>query len=84
MGLFRVLLLGFVVKFWWWIVGAAVLVGVCCVIAWLARQYADRRDARLAELAALVARADRQHAQVLAGDERGIFGEFPPAVGVPR
>jgi hypothetical protein len=28
--------------------------------------------------AALVARADQQHAWVLAGDDRGISGEYPP------
>jgi len=26
----------------------------------------------------LVARADQQHALVLAGDDRGIYGEYPP------
>jgi hypothetical protein len=31
-----------------------------------------RRDAET------VARADRQHAQVLAGDDRGVYGEFAP------
>ena len=29
--------------------------------------------------AQLVVRADQQHAQVLAGDKRGIYGAFPPA-----
>jgi hypothetical protein len=28
--------------------------------------------------AALVARADQQHAWVLAGDDRGIYGDYPP------
>jgi hypothetical protein len=30
------------------------------------------------ECAALVARADQQHAWVLAGDERGIYGDYAP------
>ena len=31
------------------------------------------------ERAALVARAHIQNAQVLAGDDRGIYGDYPPA-----
>jgi hypothetical protein len=30
--------------------------------------------------AALVARADEQHAWILAGDDRGLYGAYPPAV----
>jgi hypothetical protein len=33
-----------------------------------------------AEHAAIAARADQQHAWVMAGDERGVDGAFPPAV----
>ncbi|AFL48013.1 hypothetical protein AVANI_49 [Mycobacterium phage Avani] len=33
---------------------------------------------RRAEVLAVVARADRQHAWVLAGDPRGVFGEYKP------
>jgi hypothetical protein len=40
------------------------------------------RDAELErrrwEDAALVARANQQHAQVLAGDDRGIYGDYGP------
>jgi hypothetical protein len=41
-----------------------------------------RQDAELErqnrEHAALVARADEQHAWVLAGDDRGVYGEHAP------
>jgi hypothetical protein len=41
--------------------------------------YAARRvDARHEERAALVARADQQHAWVLAGDDCGTYGDHPP------
>jgi hypothetical protein len=32
------------------------------------------------EQAALAARADEQHALILAGDDRGVYGDYPPAV----
>jgi hypothetical protein len=38
---------------------------------------ADERKRR--EHAALIARADQQHAWVFAGDDRGLYGEYPPA-----
>lgn len=75
-GLFRVLLLlGIVVKFWWLIV---VVVTVVCAgyVVWSARQLHHEQQRR--QHAALVARADEQHAQVLAGDERGVYGDYPP------
>jgi hypothetical protein len=36
-------------------------------------------DARTAARAAIVARADEQHKQIMAGDDRGLYGEYPPA-----
>jgi hypothetical protein len=42
--------------------------------------YAARRvDARENARMAVVARADQQHAWVLADDERGLYGQYPPA-----
>jgi hypothetical protein len=78
-GLLRVLLvLGFVVKFWWLIllmlVVAAAGVGLWGVVtrqdAELEGQHRDQR--------ALAGRADEQHAWVLAGDDRGMYGQYPP------
>jgi UDP-N-acetylmuramyl pentapeptide phosphotransferase/UDP-N-acetylglucosamine-1-phosphate transferase len=46
---------------------------------WLERREEHRRIAR-AWLAAIARRADEQHAQVLAGDDRGIYGDYAPAV----
>jgi hypothetical protein len=78
-GLFRVLLLvGFVAKFWWLILAAVGVVALFVGLAWLAFCAAVRIDARHEERAALVARADQQHASVLAGDDRGVYGDYRP------
>lgn len=78
-GLIRLLLLvGFIVKFWWLILLTMVVVAAGF---WL-RGVVTRQDAELErqnrEHAALVARADEQHAWVLAGDDRGVYGEHAP------
>lgn len=45
-------------------------------VAWWQLRVAKIRAAR----AAMVARCDAQHALVMAGDDRGVFGAYPPAV----
>jgi hypothetical protein len=75
---FRVLLLlGLVIEFWWLIL--AVLALIALGFLWAVRMHLDSELERWRrEDAALVARADQQHAQVLAGDERGVppLGRF--------
>jgi hypothetical protein len=80
-GLLRVLLVfGFLLKFWWLIllvlVVAAAGFGLWCVMtrqdAELERQHRAQRT--------LAARADQQHAWVLAGDDRGVYGDYRPEV----
>jgi hypothetical protein len=80
-GAFFVLLLvfGFVVTFWWVF---AIIIGLLLLVAgvWLLSRWLDARDAaRDAALAAIAARADEQHALILAGDDRGVYGDYPPA-----
>ena len=57
-----------------------VIVGTVCV--GVAVRMADRRGERIEaqrrRLAGLAARADQQHRLVMQGDERGVYGEFPP------
>jgi hypothetical protein len=68
-----------VVKFWPVIVG---VVGVIVAVDWGRRvvdRHADRVAAERRRVAGLVARANREHQWVLAGDPRGTYGEFPPA-----
>ena len=76
------LLVGFVGAYFWWIVAAAAVAG----LAWLAvRAYrvaraefeADARR-RAEQAIALIRRADQQHALVMADDNRGVHGLFPP------
>jgi len=68
----------------WWLVVAAVVVDVVRLVwpaillaalvfglAWLSNAAGERR-------AGLRARADEQHALVLAGDPAGVYGRFPP------
>jgi ABC-type Fe3+-siderophore transport system permease subunit len=72
------IVVGAIVKFWVWIAvacGAAVLFGV---LLWLAFYAARRVDARYDARLAIAARADQQHAWVLAGDDRGIYGDYVP------
>ena len=68
-----------VVKFWPVIVA---VVGIVCAVAW-GRLAADRRaehaQAQRRRLAGLAARADQQHSWIMEGDERGVYGEYPPA-----
>jgi hypothetical protein len=57
--------------------------GTFAALLGLAFYMARRVDAREDKRAALVARADQQHAWVLAGDDRGIYGEYQKAVVSP-
>ena len=75
MALLLAVLIALVVTVW------AVIVGTVCVA--VAVRMADRRaeriEAQRRRLAGLAARADEQNRLVMAGDERGVYGEFPPA-----
>jgi len=79
-GFVLLIIIGAIVKFWVWIVavlGAAVLFGL---LLWATFYAARRVDDRESAHKAIVARADQQHAWVLAGDDRGVYGTYPPAV----
>lgn len=68
------LLIAFIVKFIWWILGVAALVGLFFLGRALVRWY-DKRSAEHARYReAIAARADQQHNWVLRGDDRGIYG----------
>lgn len=72
------LVLGFVVMFWWVfaIITGIVVLGIA---GWLLARHLDARDAaRDAARAAITARADQQHAWILAGDDRGTYGDYVP------
>jgi nitrate/nitrite transporter NarK len=80
------LLIGFVGAYFWWIAAIAAVVA----LAWMARaafrsieateaEDAQRAQAEARRQAAVARRADRQHRWALAGDERGVYGAYPPA-----
>ena len=74
-GLLGVLLLiAVIVKFIWWILGAAALVGLFFLARAVVRSY-DKHSAEYARYReAIAARADQQHDWVLRGDDRGVYG----------
>ena len=68
------LLIGIIVKFIWWILGAAVLVGLFFFGQAIVRWYGKRSAACARYRDGLAARADQQHNWVLQGDDGGIYG----------
>jgi lysylphosphatidylglycerol synthetase-like protein (DUF2156 family) len=73
------LLVGFIGAYFWWIVAILAVVA----FAWMAqRAFREIEAEEVAEARrrqALIARCDRQHSWVMAGDDRGVYGQFPPA-----
>ena len=74
-GLIGVLfIVGLIIKFIWWIIGAAALVGIFYLIRAIVRANARQRATSAQRMNELVARADEQHNWVMQGDDRGIYG----------
>lgn len=75
-----VVLLGLVGLYWPYLLAAAALVWSA---RWACRAWREQQD-ELAQLratnAALAARADEQHTQILDGDIAGMYGRFKPAI----
>jgi hypothetical protein len=72
------LAVAFVVKFVWLLAAFATAAVIGRAAGWWLARRDDRTAAEHRRMAELCARADWQHAQVLAGDDRGIYGEYPP------
>jgi hypothetical protein len=68
------LVVGFIIKFIWWIVGAAALVGLFFVGRALVLQAQERRELVAERELDLKLRADRQLRWTIAGDSRAVFG----------
>ena len=73
------LLVGFVMAYWLWVLAVVVLVLVSRAAPAARRDARAEQDQRRARAAALVARADQQHRWASEGDSRGTFGNYPPA-----
>lgn len=74
------LVVGLILVYWKWIVAIVVVVLIIRALPVALREWQAEQAARRARLDELVTRADREHAQVMAGDEQGIWGRFPPAI----
>jgi hypothetical protein len=80
------LIVGWTISFWKVILGvalvAALVWGVYAVgvPSWRRRQgrALDRRNGETARRSGLAARAQIQHEQYLAGDDRGVYGNYRP------
>jgi len=70
-------LIGIIVKFFWWILGAAALTGLLFLLRALVREDRARRTAIARRHAEMAARAETQHRWVLQGDDRGVYGDYP-------
>ena len=70
-------IVGLIIKFIWWILGAAALVGMFYLVRSIVRADRAAREARARYHAQIAARADQQHRWVLDGDDRGIYGPYP-------
>jgi hypothetical protein len=66
--------IGLVVKFIWWILGALSIVAAVYLIRAVVRNNQANATAKARTNAAIAARADEQHNWVLQGDDRGIYG----------
>jgi hypothetical protein len=68
------LLIGIIIKFIWWILGAVAMVVLFFIARSAVRWYDQRRATEARYRDALAARADQQHNWVMQGDEPGIYG----------
>jgi hypothetical protein len=73
------LVVGFVGAYFWWIVAVAAVAALAWMTQRAFREIAAQEVAEARRQAAVARRADQQHRWVLAGDERGVYGAYPPA-----
>lgn len=69
-----VLGIGIIIKYFWWVAGAAALVGLFFAVRALLRQIQKRRELAEEREAELQRQADRQHRWLITGDSRGVYG----------
>jgi hypothetical protein len=73
------LLIGFVGAYFWWIVALAAVAALIWGAQLAFREIRAEEVAEARRQAAVARRADQQHAWVMAGDDRGVYGAYPPA-----
>jgi hypothetical protein len=74
------LLVGIVGAYFWWIAAIAAVAALIWMAQRAFREIAAAEAAEARRQAAVAKRADQQHRWALAGDERGVYGAYPPAV----
>lgn len=73
------LVIGFVGAYFWWIVAVAAVAGFVWMTVKAFQDIAAQEAVEARRRAVVVRRADQQHAWMLAGDDRGVYGQYPPA-----
>jgi len=68
------LVVGLIIKYFWWIAGAAALVGAFFAVRAIMRKVEQRRLEAAERDAELARRAEQQHRWTLRGDSRGVYG----------
>jgi hypothetical protein len=71
------ILIAFVAAWWPLLVGAGIVVAVCYLFRSMIDSAAWQRRVAARQAALVAARADEENAAVLAGDERGVYGNYP-------
>ena len=68
------LVVGLVIKYFWWIAGAVALVGAFFAVRAIVRKVEQHRIEAAERDAELARRAEQQHRWTLRGDSRGVYG----------
>jgi type II secretory pathway pseudopilin PulG len=73
------MVIALIIKLIWWILGAVVLYLLFRVGRSQLRAAQASRQAHARRVAQIAARAEQQHRWALRGDDRGTYGDYPPA-----
>jgi hypothetical protein len=67
----------------WWIVAALLVAMAVHVLRSLRDTALEQRELARRMGVVVAARADEENAAVLAGDDRGVYGKYPPCLPLP-
>lgn len=73
-------LLGLLRTFPWQILTTVGIIAAIALLTWIIIEIANALARRYDARAAILARADQQHAWAMAGDDRGTYGTYTPAL----
>lgn len=78
--LIPLIVIGVIAKLWAWVLAGVAAAALMVLVGYLVYRSDQRRNTRIWEHTLIARRADEQHAQIMAGDDRGVYGLYPPAV----